>query len=151
MQPHYPFIGHPELRYQSWTPQEIVDGDHGGDRPHDPWQALEMGLADRGDIWNAYAENLERGLDAALDLAMSLDGRTVVTSDHGNMIGERAWPVPIRLYGHPEGVRHPALVHVPWAVLAGEERRDVTDEGVTAVDNVDDRLVKDRLRDLGYA
>lgn len=151
MQPHYPFLGHPELRYRSWDPDEIVEGPAGDEPPHDPWQALALGLADRDDIWNAYSENLGRSLAAALDVAAALDGRTVITSDHGNMLGERAWPVPLRLYGHPEGVRHPALVEIPWAVLEGDDRRRITDEGVGAIDDAATELVENRLRDLGYA
>jgi hypothetical protein len=80
-----------------------------------------------------------------------VDGRTVITSDHGNLVGERAWPVPVRLYGHPEGIRHPALVKVPWAVIEGDGRRAVVDEGVHAVTGEADEVVEQRLRDLGYA
>ncbi len=151
MQPHYPFISHPELRYQSWRPDEITDGNHSDERPHDPWQALQMGLTDQESVWNAYADNLDRGLATALDLVNYLDGKTVVTSDHGNMLGERVWPVPIRLYGHPEGIRHPALVDVPWAVIEDDERRKITDEGVTTVGDVEEEIIENRLRDLGYA
>lgn len=150
MQPHYPFVGRPDLRYQSWHPEEIIKGDHESERPHDPWQALAMGLVDRETVWKAYAENLEHGLNDALALAADLDGKTVVTSDHGNMIGERAWPVPIRLYGHPEGIRHPALVEVPWGTIEGDGRRKTTDEGVTAVDSAESDVVESRLQDLGY-
>lgn len=152
MQPHYPFIDHSELRYQSWSPKEVLDEERGGgEHPHDPWQALELQLVDRNVVWEAYADNLALGLNAALALATSLDGRTVLTSDHGNMIGERAWPIPIRFFGHPEGIRHPALVDVPWAVIEGEERRSVTDEGINPVEMAPTETVKDRLRNLGYA
>lgn len=150
MQPHYPFIGRPDLRFQSWHPDEIIDGDTGNERPHDPWQALLMGLISRDTVWEAYADNLQRGLNEVFALAASLNGKTVVTSDHGNMLGERAWPVPVRLYGHPEGVRHPALTEIPWAIFDGEERREITDGDVTAVDTVDSEVVKSRLQDLGY-
>lgn len=109
-----------------------------------------MGLIDRGTVWEAYADNLERVLNDVLALVAGLDGKTVVTSDHGNMLGERAWPVPVRLYGHPEGVRHPTLTEVPWATIDGEERREITAGDVTAVDAVDSEVVESRLQDLGY-
>ena len=150
MQPHYPFIGRPDLRFQSWHPDEITDGVSGDERPHDPWQALSLGLIDRETVWEAYADNLEEALSNALMLAADLNGKTIVTSDHGNMLGERAWPVPVRLYGHPEGVRHPAVTEVPWAIIGGEERREITDGNVTPVDSVDSEVINSRLHDLGY-
>lgn len=150
MQPHYPFIGRPDLRFQSWHPAEIVDGSTGDERPHDPWQALSLGLVERKTVWEAYANNLGEVLNNVLALAAGLNGKTVVTSDHGNMFGERAWPVPVRLYGHPEGVRHPALTEVPWAIINAEECREVTDGDVKPVDAVDSEVVNSRLQDLGY-
>lgn len=150
MQPHYPFVGHPELRFRSWDPDEIVADVSTDERPHDPWEALSMGLVDRDKVWDAYAENLELVLDSVSELVDTLDGRTVLTSDHGNMLGERVWPFPMRLYGHPEGIRHPALVEVPWAIIEGTGRRTVVNDGTTQVDDAEKKLVEDRLRDLGY-
>jgi hypothetical protein len=46
-------------------------------------------------------------------------------------------------------LRTPALVEVPWATLDGE-RREVTDEGVTAVDEAEEGEVESRLQALGY-
>jgi hypothetical protein len=149
MQPHYPFVGHPELRYASWSPDEILDGEYGESRPHDPWQALDMGLVEYERVLSAYADNLRYALEETFALADDLDGRTVVTSDHGNLIGERLWPVPLRGYGHPRGLRSPALVKVPWATLDGD-RREVTDEGTSAVAEANESEVESRLRALGY-
>lgn len=151
MQPHYPFLDHPELTFKSWEPDHMHAGDdgHTGRGPHNVWQALELGLVNHETVWDAYADNLKRVLDVALPLVSELDGRTVVTSDHGNMLGERAWPVPLRIFGHPPAVRAPELVEVPWVVYDGD-RRDVTDEGArdTTAPGED---VEARLRDLGYA
>jgi len=124
MQPHHPFIGHDRLReLTEWDIYAIAE-DEGRPEPHSPYEALNMGLVDYGEVWNAYADNLRIGLDAALDLAVDLDGRTVVTSDHGNMFGERAWPVPMRVYGHPAGVR--------------------------SLSETDEEQLERRLKDLGY-
>ena len=161
MQPHHPFVTAPDLRFHGW---QIDDFDgwtehqeetglkdataHG--RPHTPWDALYMGLASREDVWEAYGENLDVALDAVADLLEEVDGRTVVTSDHGNMLGERTFPVPMRVYGHPKGVRNRELVEVPWAVVEGEERREITDDGTAAAEEHDQDVVQDRLEDLGY-
>ncbi|MFB6192539.1 MAG: hypothetical protein ABEI11_04365, partial [Haloarculaceae archaeon] len=151
MQPHYPFLDRPELTFESWDPEEMRDDERtSGNDPHNVWQALELGLVDRKVVWEAYADNLRRVLAPALNLAADLGNRSVLTSDHGNMLGERAWPIPIRLWGHPMGVRTPELVEVPWAVLSGE-RREVTDEGVHDHEFEAGGEVEERLRDLGYA
>jgi len=149
MQPHYPFVGHPELRYASWSPDRILGEESSGERPHDPWQALDMGLVEYERVLSAYADNLRNVLAEAFSLADDVGGKTVFTSDHGNLIGERTWPVPLRGYGHPRGLRTPALVEVPWATLDGE-RREVTDEGVTAVAEAEEGEVESRLQALGY-
>lgn len=149
MQPHYPFLDHPDLTFDSWDPDRMrADVGHDGTGPHNVWQALELGLLDRERVWAAYGDNLQRVLGPARTLAATLGNRTVFTSDHGNMLGEWAWPIPIRLWGHPTGVRSPILVDVPWAVLDGP-RRDTTDEGITVAEPGAD--VEERLRDLGYA
>ncbi|WP_255149709.1 hypothetical protein [Halorarius halobius] len=161
MQPHHPFVTAPDLRFHGW---QIDDFDDWTDkqeeaglkdatsrgRPHTPWDALYMGLVERDDVWAAYGENLDVTLESVDDLLAAVDGRTVVTSDHGNMLGERTFPVPLRVYGHPSGVRNRELVEVPWAVIEGDERREVTDEGTNAADDHREDVVQDRLEDLGY-
>lgn len=124
---------------------EVVDEREG---IRDPWMAVEAGLVDHDTLWAAYRSNLELVMEPVWRLVESLDGKTVVTSDHGNLIGERGWPVPMRLYGHPTGVRLPGLVRVPWATVEGE-RREI--EGEETTDNLaDDGVVAERLEDLGY-
>lgn len=151
MQPHYPFLNHPNLRFESWDPEQMRGNKRdSGDGPHNVWQALELGLVDRDEVWAAYADNLRHVLDPALDLAVDLGNRSVLTSDHGNMLGERAWPIPVRLWGHPMGIRTPELVKVPWAILSGD-RREVTDDGVYDYGIEKEEDIQERLRDLGYA
>ena len=152
MQPHYPVLGHPDLQFAGIDAGRMLgmDGSESGmDQPHDPWEALSLGLVSRQRVWRAYRDNLETVLDPALAVARDLTGRSVLTSDHGNLLGERAWPVPVRLYGHPAGVRVSALIEVPWAVLEGE-RRTVRDEGTTPVGTADEAAMNERLRALGY-
>ena len=150
MQTHYPFLGHPNLQFAGIDADQVLgERDAVAGEPHDPWEALALGRIDRRRLRRAYADNLVAVLPDALSLASELRGRAVVTADHGNLLGERAWPVPAKLYGHPVGVRTPALVEVPWAVVDGE-RRPVRDDGVAALDPADEAAVDERLRRLGY-
>lgn len=149
MQPHRPFVEADELQFEGWHPkwhyeEKNVDG------IRHPFHALEAGVADYETVWNAYKDNLEYVIDDALSLAEQLDGKTVITSDHGNMMGERAFPIPIKMYAHPRGIRESELVEVPWAVVESGERRDIVDGGTTATEDYETEEMEQRLADLGY-
>lgn len=152
MQPHHPFIGEHELAFAGW---QIEGESHGGrgierQRPHTPWDALWMGRVSKEDLWRAYGDNLTLALDAVGDLLDEIEGRVAITSDHGNMLGERTFPLPLRVYGHPKGIRNRELVEVPWAVTDLGERRTIrAGETRSATDSDADGL-EDRLADLGY-
>jgi len=81
----------------------------------------------------------------------NLAGKTVVTADHGQAIGERFRPVPIRYYGHPAGVYADPLVTVPWLVDNRGDRKEIVAESPQAEAYVEADIVSDRLEDLGYA
>jgi len=142
LQPHYPFLGRPDLRYSKFNDADEVTKQGANPGAVHIWEALGEGLVDIETVWEAYAENLRRVLQALTPLIED-DRRTVITSDHGNMIGERLPLIPLQHYGHPPGVHHPALREVPWAVIAGENR-STGDERV-------DADVKKQLKSLGYA
>ena len=137
LQPHRPFI----------------TSDIGFDErfADNPWQALGNGDIDRDTVWQLYQENLDEVFEEAYDLAQELPGRAIMTADHGNLLGARTYPVPVRLYGHPEGVRHPGLIEVPWAVIEDEDRPRITNEGVGEVSEDDADSVTEHLEALGYA
>jgi len=40
-------------------------------------------------------------------------GKSVITSDHMNLLGERLFPVPTKGYVHPIGLHKPELLKVP--------------------------------------
>jgi len=149
MQPHIPFIATPELVHRRYR-GEISQGYGGKKDPLHVYEALADGQLDHETFWQGYKENLQFGFDPALELARDLGGKTVFTADHGNMAGERTWPIPIRLYGHPRSVRTPELVDVPWAELTVGERRDWVDEGAGSQSMLADDEIDDRLRALGY-
>ncbi|PGF18004.1 hypothetical protein CP556_19140 [Natrinema sp. CBA1119] len=147
MQPHYPFVG--------------SDADFDGGDFSDPeateenvWVQLLQGQTDvdRDEIWELYDGNLDRALPHVEDAMRELGGKTIVTADHGNMVGERAFPIPFREWGHPRGVYTPELVDVPWLVYESGARRTI--RAATPDDrdeSPDDDVVAERLRDLGYA
>jgi hypothetical protein len=150
VQPHYPFVRDPELQFTDWGGTAAIENENADVRARDVWQALRMGLVDREAVWAGYRRNLEYVLDRIEPLLSEAAGRTVVTSDHGNLLGEHGSPIPVRLYGHPEGCRHPDLVTVPWAVVEGDQRPAIAEGTAESTTDADSEAVADRLTALGY-
>ncbi|MWV39293.1 hypothetical protein [Natrialba sp. INN-245] len=145
LQPHYPFVGADDLNTTAFG---------NGENAPDVWNALRTGDLDASpeEVWAAYRENLELVLPVVRSLLEEIEGRTVVTSDHGNMIGERGFPFPTREWGHPPGIYTDELIEVPWLVSENGPRRDVVSGTIeSADDRIADEVVEDRLRQLGYA
>jgi hypothetical protein len=141
MQPHYPFRNSPfdsgallADQNEKFFWHKLMTGD------------LQVGLSD---IWDAYADNFDWVLNSIEDLLPDLDGKVVLTSDHGNMIGERAAPVPTVEYGHPPGIYTRQLVEVPWVEFHSKNRRDIQAEESVSSTQID-ADIQERLEDLGY-
>lgn len=145
-QPHIPFLG--EVGTEHFDMEEIVD------HKLPFWQQPMANVWEISDetIWRAYSENLEVTLPHIERLLEELPGRTVVTSDHGNMIGDRAQPIPIAEYGHPAGIFALELVAVPWLVNDYRSRKDVKrGRPEVATDSAESNEdIADRLKYLGY-
>lgn len=84
------------------------------------------------------------------DLLSELDGKTVVTADHGELLGERSFPLPYREYGHPKGTYTEKLVKVPWHTYESGIRKELISEEPTSNGDVDKELIDERLQNLGY-
>jgi len=141
MQPHLPFIGEHGLKLRervgqrnAWVPFR------NGERP-----------ISVDELWEGYKENLDVVFEYVSDLLADINGKVVISSDHGNMVGERQGPVPTkRMYGHPWGVYTPELVNVPWFVLDSGDRRAITEEVPEQIEGKSEDLVTERLESLGY-
>lgn len=136
IQPHYPFVGGKGGGYK-------FDGEA-------IWYDLMRGNLDPEDVYEDYAATLEMAIPYVQDVLDVVDGRTVVTSDHGNLFGEHPWFYPFPIYGHPRGIKHPDLVDVPWTVIDQGARRKTSAGESRVVDAGDDDEVKARLESLGY-
>ncbi len=155
MQPHAPFIGEigQNMVGGGWTMDD--EGEPHRDIETEPgiWNQLRDGTADVDleRVWKAYMENLDVVLAEVTDLLETLDGKSVITADHGNFVGERLSPIPSRQkYGHPYGVHAEELVKVPWFVIEGDGRREVQAEPPVEQETVDEEIVDERLEALGY-
>jgi hypothetical protein len=151
MQPHYPFIGERgrELDHRGYAP----DGDYTAMDSYSIWTQLKFGIASvsREAVIEAYRENLQLVLRALEGLLPEIEGKVVLTADHGNMLGERLGLLPVPVYGHYDGLHTPELVEVPWFELPFESRRKIDAEPpVGRATPIEDAVIERRLRALGY-
>lgn len=154
MQPHIPFIGE-----FGRSEIGIHDGvSKGRDRALDneytpneePYTMLQQDKLTRDVVEKAYYENLQIVFSALESLFPDLEGKTVVTSDHGEMFGDRGWPIPKRQYGHPLLTAAIGLQKIPWLVYENGSRPDIVQEEPQVDGEIDDEHIQDRLENLGY-
>jgi hypothetical protein len=103
-------------------------------QPHDPYIAepsismKEEDIEDKSEYFKqenstkAYKENLKRALESVEKLIEELEGKIVITADHGEMFGEKG------VYRHPTGVYFKELTEVPWLVIEKGERPETVAE-----------------------
>ena len=97
-----------------------------------------------------YEENTKVVLKESGKLIKELQGKTVITSDHGEMLGERSFPLPIKQFGHPAGIYVTELVNVPWLIIS-EGQRKITKGGSLNENEVTvNSDVEKHLENLGY-
>jgi hypothetical protein len=137
MQPHFPY------RAPGW--EDVFYRGEG-----DLQETYRMSNVDQNTFWEAYCDNLEYVLPHVETLFEELDGRFVVSSDHGELLGEREKPIPNRRYGHPRGIYVDELVMVPWLEYESGPRRCIISEPPEESSTYDKEKVDQQLRDLGY-
>ena len=161
MQPHHPFIGPAGSRISATSGNDparqrvLGNQDQSTVAEDSVWQQVEQGNASLDKVIEAYDENLSIVLDEVEKLAKTLPGKTVITSDHGNLLDEPAYPVistGSRRFAHPKYATATPLVDVPWFVCPFNERRDVISEKPTADQSrePETETVSNRLEALGY-
>lgn len=156
MQPHKPWLGP--------TAEEIRDRVNlrGWDKYHardesvqrsgiSLWQAAKEEKVTQQEIVNGYKETLRIVLEKVAELLDVLNGKSIVTADHGEMLGERIAPFTRRRYGHPHDIYTQQLCRVPWLEIDHETRRAIKSEEPIGFERLDEDVVNDRLQALGYA
>jgi len=108
------------------------------------------------DFKEAYDTTVQYILDHIKPVIKELEGKTVISADHGELLRERMFPIPIRRHGHPSGVYVEELVKVPWFIVDWDERKEIKTEtelsGVSESreEKMTTEELDDHLRDLGY-
>lgn len=113
-QPHHPFLADEELIRMDAGAWHTLKGRRWGGVKTTAYDLATKGKIPGGRIRQAYRENLKLVMQEVRKLTEKLNGKVIVTADHGDFLGEYG------LYGH-FGLRAKELVKVPWYVLKDEE------------------------------
>jgi len=97
IQPHMPHIGKNRIRFGKQN--DMFD-------PKPFYEAVKNKKAAKI-LEKSYRENLRIVFDEAIKLSKTLPKKTIISADHGEMLGERG------IYFHPEGMKFKQLVEVP--------------------------------------
>lgn len=159
MQPHQPYLGPTadDLKHNLEKAGMHANSTFSGDESwtENPlgttqmWEGAKEGIITWENLRCAYKETLDIVLDYVKMFLDQTDGLTVISSDHGEHLGERQFPYFSKLYGHPYAFT-PQLRIVPWLVVGGEERRDIVQEEPIGFDQLGADTAEGRLRALGY-
>jgi len=131
LQPHQPYLSLRRKNFKDNTMEMIKDAISKNkhidlDFPEEPLGILYLSSIyayfELPQLLKAYIENLRIVLPYVEFLLHKLQGRTIVTSDHGESFGSISSRIlPIKLYGH--GIsRIPDLVIVPWLIFDKEDK-----------------------------
>lgn len=144
--PHHPYVGTTADKH--FPPYD--------DQLDDFFNRIQRGDIDITDemLSEAYYENLERVIPKVEELISVFQGKTVVTGDHGEMLGENSKPIPISTYGHPSGLYVDELLTIPWNIVDNSGRKEIiAEEPGNEIDtsySSTDKTIDERLQDLGY-
>ncbi len=109
LQPHPPFLVDSKnnfSKYERFEDRYInINKKRGRSREYAKYGEVEIGLIQKG-----YIKNLKIVLKELNKLLKEMNGKIVITSDHGECFGEYA------IFGHPR-VYIKALSEIPWLVI----------------------------------
>jgi hypothetical protein len=142
VQPHAPWIGKTKLAgfRKDWNDKTTLD---------DISEKISNGEISLSEFRQAYRDNLRLALECVADLVPHLKGKTVVSADHGELLGEWGYCT------HPSFFIHKDLRTVPWLEVSRskvkKEKLEKTPENKkTEPEKSDEEKIKERLMNLGY-
>lgn len=126
LEPHLSTVGESVGVENTYSLCKILNGIVAKQFPtNSPWLLYQEGEIGRDDIWQMQKERFHDGLSAIEEILPHCDGRTVITSDHGNCYNEELHPyLPLRVYEHPPKQNHPGVREIPWFTVDTEYYTD---------------------------
>lgn len=133
MVPHQPHRGE--------IAREFADG---GEDFANIWELFRNGQISEDEMIASYVQNIEIAEDHAESILDELEGKTIITSDHGENLGEIQFGIQRLDHGHET----PECRYVPWLKLPFDERKTVTSDDPVGFNY--EGVIGERLEDLGY-
>jgi len=152
MQPHTPYIGKLGMELKDRADWMAFESLSEQKRPNIVW-GLRYNLLDidTNELWQLYEENVALALKSVEAVLSAISGKTVISADHGELLGDTVGPISMKQYGHPP-LYTPELREVPWFVIENEQRRTITaaEPNLTDIDDDAEETIKEQLEALGY-
>ncbi len=99
----------------------------------------------------AYRETLAMALEEVGSLAAVVNGKVVISADHGEHFGEEPYKLLGPLYEHYRNPRTVELCKVPWCILdTGGSRRKIVSGEANQEPIISARVLENQLKALGY-
>mgnify|MGYP000271119663 CR=1 FL=1 len=116
LQPHHPLLSNPTLLIKIFEDEE-------GKRmtPQEKVTKAYQEAYRKGILSKAYRSNLALVLDYVSEIIKKVDGIVVITSDHGEGLGEPLRPEDKPVFSHPCGREEWELRLIPWCVIDTSE------------------------------
>lgn len=156
MQPHLPHIGEVADEVNEQIELSGYDKFRSHTEKEEKMEGVPMcgayrrGVVDLITVEAAYRESLSIALDSVRELLNSIDGKSVITADHGELLGDRPSILHPPSFGHDHLPRTEKLCKIPWFVVEGDDRRRVFEEPPIEGETMDQEVAERRLEQLGY-
>jgi hypothetical protein len=152
MQPHAPYYGdnaadlRQDLRedgyeFFTWS-EDITSCDDDEYMIANLLTAAQSNLITKEELRRVYIENLEIVLQYVNDLIERINGKTIITADHGELLQYRL--------GHGPNMDVEGLKKVPWQELDYDCRRNVSEDYPSQTYSHSQSDVNEQLTALGY-
>jgi len=159
MQPHVPYFGPKASEYRDKVRREhnvafrrMSESEVGKSTVlSDLKHAASKGYLHREELIEVYEENLRICLKYVERLVSELYGKTVITSDHGELLGDPSTLIPYHRFGHECKFAQSNRI-VPWFIVDSEykSRKNIIAERPIRMEDIDKEVVDQQLQELGY-
>ncbi|MCQ4333127.1 hypothetical protein KM295_06420 [Natronomonas sp. F2-12] len=111
--------------------------------------AAKNGYISDNRLYEIYKQEVKTGFNWGEKLANELDGKSIITADHGELLGERLLPLLAKEYGHHCNIYCEELRKVPWVVYPSDNRRNIIASEPVDTQHTQTNI-EENLKALGY-
>ncbi|MFW9827319.1 MAG: sulfatase-like hydrolase/transferase [Candidatus Thorarchaeota archaeon] len=129
-QPHHPFLTNQKLIKIDSGAKKYLNNYKKKDKIS-AWRAAKKGIIPVREVFQAYIDNLLLVMQYVNQIVEKLQGKVILTSDHGEQVGE------YMLFGHAFNYRTEELVVVPW-YIAKNTKREIFDRDLLSYQEKED-------------